>query len=72
MPSVFARPSEPPDLFHMKGFNINSWTVTNCVTLGIPTNAIELVNGSELRLSDVTSAASESHFKGLVEWETAD
>lgn len=48
-PSVSARPSEPPDLFHMRGFNINSWTVTNCVSLGIPARAIELVNGSELR-----------------------
>lgn len=47
-PSVSAYHSEPPDLFQMSGSNRSSWTVTNCVSLGTPARAKELVNGSEL------------------------
>lgn len=51
-PSVSAHPSEPQDLFQMSGSNINSWTVTNCVSLGIVARARELVNGSERQHRD--------------------
>lgn len=51
-PSVSAHPAEPQDLFQMSGSNINSWTVANCVSLGIVARARELVNGSERRHRD--------------------
>lgn len=51
-PSVSAHPAEPQDLFQMSGSNINSWTVTNCVSHGIVARARELVNGSERRHRD--------------------
>lgn len=51
-PSVSAHPAEPQDLFQMSGSNINSWTVTNCASLGTVARARELVNGSERRHRD--------------------
>lgn len=67
-PSVSSYHPEPLDLFQMSGSNGNSWTVTNCVSLGIPAWAKGLV--ASLFSSEVTSAASETRFRGQIERAT--